>query len=833
MVTWIARASCPCRSISEGFAHAVHWCPEGFLLEGRPLYPHMHTIRSRARALLLSISMLAAAWSMAQPATVITGRVLDAENDQAIPYATVVAMAPGTTNLQGGGTTDMEGRFEFTSPAGEVDVHISFIGYAPDTIVGLVASNGRIEMGVIRLQENLLQLGEVEVVGETSRTRFELDKRVFSVGKDLSSTGASALEVLNNVPSVTVNVDGEISLRGERGVQILIDGKPSILTDGQSNALGTITADMIESIEVITNPSAKYDAAGTAGILNIVLRKEEKKGVNGSVSVNTGIPDNHSIGLSFNRRTQQFNLFTQMGAGYRSMPRYSRSINLDRTTNTTIRSEGEAFRNEYFYNITLGTDYHINERNVITLSGNMAFEDEDNPSRIDFSSSEGSDEPLSRWFREERTLAVNPKWQYDLQYKREFKNNKDHTLLMSAQGNYFGKEQSSTFLTTTLSGPSVNDDQLTATKFQRVDHTLKLDYTRPLSEKATVEAGAQYARNDVGNDFEVRDRIDDSYVVNSSLTNDFTFEQRVTAAYATGAFEGKQAGLKLGVRMEHTDLFTELVTTGQRNQRDFVDLFPSAHSSYKITEFFSLQAGYSRRIYRPGLWELNPFFNITNNFNIRTGNPDLLPEYSDSYELTTILIIPKASLNASVYHLFTREVIERVSVFENNVNTTVPVNLGTNAATGCEFNGKYDPVRWLTLSGDFNLNVFDRRGRFEERSFDFSGEKWTARLVSKFKLPGNFDVELTGNHISGFQTVQATQSGFSFLDLGLRKTIMKGKGVINFSVRDVFESRISEAIIDRTDFYLYTFDQRGRFITLGFSYGIGKGEAMSYSGRTR
>ncbi len=210
------------------------------------------------------------------------------------------------------------------------------------------------------LQENMQQLPEVEVVGDVSRTRFELDKRVFTVGEDLSSTGASALEVLNNVPSVNVSIEGVVSLRGSAGVQILIDGKPSILADGQSNALGTITADMIESVEVITNPSAKYDAAGTAGILNIVLKKEEQKGLNGSVSVNTGWPENHSVGVSLNRRTQKFNLFTQMGIGYRSLPRYEESINADRLGGSTIQSEGTSYRNETFYNITLGTDYHIN-----------------------------------------------------------------------------------------------------------------------------------------------------------------------------------------------------------------------------------------------------------------------------------------------------------------------------------------------------------------------------------------------------------------------------------------------------------------------------------------
>lgn len=767
----------------------------------------------------------------AQESTTITGTVLDANSAQAIPYATVVAMDNGTAEMLGGATTDFDGKFTLDSPTSSVYLVVSFIGYRADTLTQLTVANGTIDVGVIRLEENLQELPEMEVIGEVSRTRFELDKRVFTVGEDLSSTGASALEVLNNVPSVTVNIEGEVSLRGSAGVQILIDGKPSILADAQGNALGTITADMIESVEVITNPSAKYDAAGTAGILNIVLKKDEQKGLNGSVSLNTGWPDNHSVGVSLNRRTNKFNLFTQMGIGYRSLPRYSEDINTDRTTDTTVASEGTAYRNENFYNITLGTDYHINAKNVLTLSGNFAYEVESSPSSTEFDEFIGTEAPSSVWLREESTEATNPKWQYDLQYKREFKDNEDHTLLMSAQGSYFGKDQSSRFTSTTLSGEAVNTDQRTATNFNRADNIVKLDYTDPLSEKVTVETGAQYALNDVGNKYEVQNLIDGEYVVDPDFTNDFRYDQKVLGVYGTAAYEGDKSGIKVGLRMESTNLKTLLATTNVRNDQNFTDLFPSAHATHKISEFFSLQAGYSRRINRPSLWDLNPFFNITNNYNIRTGNPDLLPEYTNSFEFTSILIVKKASLNASVYHLYTTEVVERISVFANNVNTTTPQNIGTNATTGFEFNGKYDPAKWVTLNADLNISVFERKGSYEEQSFDFEGEKWTSRLTSKFKLPAGVDLEFTGNYISGYPTVQSTVSGYAFMDMGIRKKIMKGKGVFNFSVRDVFSSRIQESTIDQADFYQYSFQQRGRFITLGFSYGFGKGEAMSYSGR--
>jgi outer membrane receptor protein involved in Fe transport len=679
----------------------------------------------------LSLAAMASVDAFAQQKTTITGNVVDAGSAQPIPYATVIAVNNETAKTLVGATTDFDGQFTLASPTPSVFLVVSFIGFRTDTITQFTAAEVGSDAGVIRLHANHEQLDEVEVTREASRTRFELDKRVFTVGTDLSTTGASALDVLNHVPSVSVNIEGEVSLRGSSGVQILIDGKPSILADGQGNALGTITADMIESVEVITNPSAKYDAAGTAGILNIVLKKEEQKGLNGSVSLNTGSPDNHSVGFSLNRRTNKFNLFTQMGLGYRSLPRFAEAVNTDRNSGTTIASEGSSYRNENFYNITLGTDYHIDTRNVLTLSGNFAYEVESNPSSTAFSSFTGTDALTSEWVREEETEATNPKWQYDLQYKREFKDNKKHTLLMSAQGSYFGKDQSSQFTTNTLLGTTVNGDQRTATKFNRADQTLKLDYTDPLSDKLTLETGAQYALNDVGNNYAVRNLIDGDYVLDPDLTNDFQYDQKVLGIYGTGSYESGKSGIKLGLRMERTDLRTLLTTTNEGNDRVFTDLFPSAHATHKITEFFSLQAGYSRRIDRPRLWDLNPFFNITNNYNIRTGNPDLQPEYTNSFEITSILIVKKASLNASVYHLYTTDVMERISIFADNVNTTIPLNIGTNGATGFEFNAKYDPYKWVTLNADLNIGMFDRKGTYAEQSFDFTGQKLTSRLTTQ------------------------------------------------------------------------------------------------------
>ena len=763
----------------------------------------------------------------------ITGTVLDKNSQNPVEFATVMIGDNKTKTAITGVTTELDGEFKVETNATDFYIEISFIGFENKTITEFSIKNGKVSLGQIYMSENNQELEEVVVRAEKSTTEFRLDKRVFNVGKDLSSTGASALEVLNNVPSVNVDIEGAVSLRGSSGVQILINGKPSVLASEQGNALGTITADMIDKIEVITNPSAKYDAEGTSGIINIVIKKEERKGINGSVSINTGFPQNHSIGLSLNRRTEKFNLFSQVGVGYREMPNDSENINRDLVNGKTVYSNGTEHRNEKFYNLILGTDYHINKNNVLTLSGSFAYEVEEQPSLTNFKLEDAAGDIINEWSRTETTEANNPKYRYELQYKSNLKGHKDHALLISALGNFFGKDQSSEFFNNETIGSEAFADQQTSTNFKEGKYTFSLDYTKPFSDKITLETGAQYVINNVSNDFEVRNSINGEWIADASLTNLFEYDQKVLGVYGTGAYEGDKWGIKLGLRMENTDLKTLLVNTNQDNEINFTNFFPTLHTSYKLTEAFSIQGGYSRRIFRPRLWDLNPFFNIRNTFSIRTGNPDLLPEFTDSYEVSSIYIAGKTTFSASVYHRYTTDVVERVSTFENNVNTTMPMNIGTNRSTGLEINAKYSASKKLSFNGDFNYNYFNRQGELEATSFDFNANRWSSKITSKIKFPAGIDFEITGQYRSKYQTVQSVVSGNLFADIGLRKKIMKGKGVLNFSVRDLFASRIRESETSQDDFYAYSFRQRGRFITLGFSYGFGKGEAMEFSGAKR
>ncbi|WP_149274732.1 outer membrane beta-barrel family protein [Pareuzebyella sediminis] len=791
----------------------------------------MHSNSTKNFLLLLLIFGFTVAKAQTE-AVQITGKVVDS-NGLPIEFATVLIGDSETKKALEGTTTIEDGSFSMETDASNFYIEISFIGFEKKTFGSPVTKGGQIDLGTVTLSEDTEQLEEVIVQGEISRTEFKLDKRVFNVGKDLSTTGASALDVLNNVPSVNVNIEGQISLRGSQGVQILINGKPSVIASEEGNTLGTITADMIDRVEVITNPSAKYDAEGTSGIINIVIKKEQRKGLNGSVSVNTGAPDAHSLGVSLNRRGEKFNLFSQLGFGIRELPNDLVNRNVDLVNNTTILSRGTEYRNETYYNVVLGTDYYLNDSNVITLSGNFAMEIEDQPSQTAFTALDASGISTSEWERTEVTEATNPKLQFELQYKKDFDENDEHTLIFSSLGSFFGKDQSSDFNNTTISGDNNDAQQKTRTDFKEGIFTFKLDYTRPFSEKWKLESGAQFVLNDVANDYEVSNLQNGDFIIDNGLTNVFEFNQNVLGLYGTGSYEGTKWGVKAGLRVEQTNQDTFLATTNETNGQDYANLFPSIHSSYKFSDKISLQAGYSKRIYRPRMWDLNPFFNIRNNFSIRQGNPDLQPEFTDSYEVTSIYILGRASLNFGVYHRYTTEVIERVSVFENNVNTVRPENIGENNTTGIEFNAKYSPAKWLTLNGDFNYSQFNRDGTFENTVFDFNGNQWSSKLMAKLKLPADFEMETTGNYQSGFKTVQGTMSDQLFMDLGVRKNILKGKAVLNLSVRDLFASRVNENQIAQANFEVYNRRQRGTFVAFGFSYGFGKGEAMQYSGQRR
>ena len=512
------------------------------------------------------------------------------------------------------------------------------------------------------------------------------------------------------------------------------------------------------------------------------------------------------------------------------MPEKLREVFGDLVSQTEVKSIGHWEKNEEFINVTIGADYHFNEKHVLTLSTYYAYEGETEESEGNFSVERPNGLVVKSWLRDQSTTASNPKQQYELNYKGSFSEKGDHNLLLSVVGSSFAKDQSSIFGNNPLTGLDAPDNQQsTINNFSQNEYTLKADYERPLSEKIKLEAGAQYLVNKVFNDFSISNMESGKWQVIPQLTNTFFYRQDVFGLYSTGSYEGKKIGIKGGLRLENTDLETLLEQTDQRNEQDFLNLFPTFHASYKFNNDFSIQGGYSRRIFRPRFWHLNPFTDIRNNFSVWSGNPDLLPELTDSYEITGIWNLSILSINASIYRRFVTQTIENVTRFENGISQTRPTNIGTNSATGIEFNAKINPLEWWSINTDFNLNYFKRNGIFENQEFSFSANQWSSRLTNRLKLPADLTIEIVGDFRSSYRTFQREISGFAAANLAMRKKIMKGKAVVNLTVRDVFASRIYENITTNENLFDYSYSLQGRFFTLGLSFGIGKGKAIEFS----
>lgn len=761
----------------------------------------------------------------------VNGKVIDKKSQLPIEFVTVVAVDTVTQAVISGTTTDPSGEFTLSVKKNAFHIKIRQMGFNELLITDFTKDGSSIHLGELQLESSYQELDDVTVRAEKSQTVFKLDKRIFNVGKDLASSGGSALDVLNNVPSVEVTLEGGINLRGNPNVQILINGKPSVIANGSTNALGTITADMIDRVEVVTNPSAKYDAEGTSGIINIVLKKEKKKGTNGSFTVNTGIPNNHSVGLSLNHRREKLNIFTQLGAGRRTFLTNSVGESINRIPlYSRLTNDGLDEKNETFINIVLGADFHFNKYNTLTVSGHYAYEWEDQFSNTNYQLLNYDQEQIGGMLRSDSTIATNPKWQYDVRYTKEFKKGKDHQFIFSALGSFFGKDKTSSYNNSMASGSFTNVRQQSAADFKEGEYVFQGDYSRPLSKKTRMDLGAKYQLNDLTNDYSFSDLVNNSWVDNPGFTNVFGYTQHVLAGYMTYALEVEKVGFQAGLRYEHTDILTNLETTQETNRQNYGNFFPSAHISYEFSKKFSMQFGYSRRISRPGLWELNPFNSLRDNFNISTGNPNLTPEYTNSLELSSIHNWKKVSMNVIAFYSNTTDVINEWITVIDNVSYTSPQNIGSSNNLGVEVTAKITPLKWLSFLADGNWIYFDRKGSFQESTFNFNSQRWEARLQTNIKLPWEMEFQWSMRYQSAEKDVFQEELDNYFANAGLRKKLFKKRGVINLSVRDVFSTRRFTTQARTDSYYFYSNRQRGRYIVLGFSYSFGKGEAMEFSG---
>ncbi|WP_128545473.1 TonB-dependent receptor domain-containing protein [Larkinella soli] len=781
----------------------------------------------------LFVLLLAAASALAQTGGKfkVTGKLLDAQNDSPVVYAGVRLFKQTDSSFVAGGITTETGEFTVEAPGGTYYALLESIGYksVKKSNIRLAAETAPLNLGTIKLSASSKTLDEVVVQGEKSSVEFTLDKKIFNVGKDLANAGGTAADILSNVPSVAVDVEGNVSLRGSNSVRILIDGKPSGLVSLKGGSgLQQLQASMIESVEVITNPSARYEAEGMGGVINIILKKERKEGFNGSFDIITGNPANFGAAANVNYRRKNLNFFVNYTASYRNTPGRSSLYQEVYRNDSTFLTE-QTFNNKLKgqnNNARAGIDYYFNDNNILTGSYTWRISKGKRFSDIRYRDYLNSLDNLKTiTYRTQDETETEPNSEYAISYRRTFAR-KGHEL--NADVRYLDNWESSDqyFNQKTLlpdggvSGippvlqRSVNDE--TEKQF-----LVQIDYVQPFAKEGKFEAGVRSSSRDMTNDYWVREQIaGGGWTPIPGLTNNFVYEENINAAYGIIGNKSRRFSYQAGLRAEWTGVTTTLKQTNQVNPRKYANLFPSVHATYDLPNKHALQVSYSRRVRRPQYNDLSPFMTFSDNRNFFSGNPDLNPEFTDAFELGHIKYLEKGSISSSLYYRYTTGKIIRIRrVDENGFSNTRPENLATENSYGAEFTSSYSLYRWWKMDGSFNFFRAITNGDNLDDSFKADTYSWFVRATNRFTFWKNTDGQLRANYEAPQQTPQGRRKALATLDLSVSKDILKNNATLTLNVLDVFNSRRFRTITEGPNFYTYSNSQgRLRQVNLTFNY---------------
>ena len=771
----------------------------------------------------LLLACLLCSVSLAFSQQTLTGTLIDGNSNNALQYATVKLLNPSDSSMVAGSVTDELGAFTINAPAGSYLFEGSYIGYTSRTTPVELTDN--VDLGEVSLLQDQTQLEEVEITAQKSQTTFELDKKVFNVGQDITSVGTDAIDVLSNVPSVTTDIDGNVSLRGSGGVLILINGQQSgLINSGDPNALKNIPASLIERVEVITNPSARYDAEGQVGIINIVLKKQQQGGLNGSFNLDGGTPERYGASVNLNYRKNNVNLFTRLGGRYRSRPRdgftyYDYFAPLDDGI-TYQENTTDSHRSGVGGSGTIGVEYFLKETQYLTAQFDYEKGKDENESLVTY------DDYLSGrdLYRTSQRLDNEDENEEELEYSLRYNYDIDSLgkkVMAQVQFEQSDETELNDFEETLLFGNGFTPVQQIAENHEgQKEYLFQLDYILPFSSDAKMEFGAKSTLRDIDTDFEVQELVNGEYVTLEEQTNQFLYDEDIHALYAMYGNEAGALGYQLGLRGEYSDINTQLLQDNEENPRDYFQLFPSAFLTYRTDNGNAMQASYSRRINRPGFWELNPFLSFTNPRRIWRGNENLNPEYTNSFELGYLKEWELSTLNTTVYHRHTTDIIRRITEpIAADAVQVIPRNLDTRDATGFEFLYNSDLTKWLTVDLNTNFFYFTEDGGNINQQYEAEGFSWFARGTTRLRLPKNINGQLRFFYRGPSNTTQGEEQAIYSLDAGLSKEIFDGQGTISVNGRNLLNSlRGQDEIITDTFYSESEFQWRPPSAGFGFSY---------------
>lgn len=787
------------------------------------------------------------------PQITITGKIVDAKTNEPLEYATVVLKDIKTQQI-GGGITDEKGNFKIKTPKGTYDVRFEYISFKSITMSKKVLDK-TMSFGTIKLKEDASTLDEVVVIAERTTVDIRLDKKIYSIGKDLSVRGGNASDVLGNVPSVQVDVEGAVSLRGNDNVTILIDGRPSALVGiNGADALRQIPAEAIEKVEVITSPSARYDAEGTGGIINIILRKNKLTGFNGSMQFDIGYPERYGAALNANLRNKKWNFFTNTGFRYRAVPGNSFSnsqfFSPEALNDRVIedRTFGRLGRNLF---TSFGTEYFINDNSSIiaNIVLNRGNDDDTNTNIIERFAADGTINEATR--RTENESEDEDRIQYTLDYINNF-DGKGKKLSINLQ---YSKEEEDILNSIDEFETPINElnDLEGVVESQNEERALlQLDFVIPKGENIQYELGYRGNYRDIFNGFFLEEILQEDFDngslnVTTIIDNGFQYQEFVNAGYFQYGQEFKKFNLLAGLRYEHTAIEIDALNSDDLDSdKSYGNLFPTFNLGYEIRDGESFSLGYNRRIRRPRGRFLNPFPSRSSESNIFSGNVDLDPVITDAFEVSYLRRWGKVTLSTSVYYNTSQDNWEFIQ--ENTGDITdngdpilrrFPINLSTQDRVGYEFTLSYRPFKAWSINTDFNLFRVTTDGEYvnpdtgQVFNFDFENTAFFLRLNQKLQLPGKLDVQINSNYRGPNRNAQTEREGIFSMNIAASKDIFKEKATLSLNVSDLLNSRVrrQNIIIPDVSNQYSEFQWRERQITLSFIYRFNQKKKRGRGGR--
>lgn len=784
--------------------------------------------------------------SNAQRDVKVTGKVIDKETKEPLEYATIAFFSKRQNKVVTGGITDVNGSFNIPVPMGMYDVSIEYISFKTITLNSRRLTSDT-NLGSFEMEVDAQALEAVEVIAERTTVELRLDKKIYNVGRDLTVRGGTVSDVLDNVPSVSVDVEGNVSLRGNDDVRILINGKPSGLVGlNSTEALRQLPAESIERVEVITSPSARYDAEGTAGILNIILRRSKLQGLNGAITVNAGHPTSAGASGNINFRTGDFNFFNTTGYNYREVPGNSSTSTefFNGNEPSTFLDETRDFdRIRKGINTNFGVEWYVNDTSSFTTS--IVYRDSENESNttnvLDELDSNGS--LINRTERFDPELEDDKTVQYSLNYDKQFNGDSQHRFTFDFQ--YENSEETEASL---ISQNNIAIENVINTEDQnRI--LLQTDYVKPIGKSGQFELGYRGNFQNLEADYLVEFSDDGiNFENNKDLSNTLDFKQYVNAFYTQyGNKIGEKFTFLFGLRYENTRRQIIQKTSGDFDKKTFSQFFPTVNLGYAVSEDQSITFGYNRRIRRPRSYFINPFPSRSSATSIFQGNPALDPSVSDAFDIGYLNRFGKLTLNSSVYFQRAKDIFSFISrdtddfyIFETNQTINIndpdfdtlnnlydlvpviargPVNLATNERFGFEFTLSYRPNRKWNMNGNFNLFNSVTKGEFNGQNLDAENLSWFIRFNNKYTLPGEIDWQTRVFYMGPRETAQSKSKGMFSTDLAFSKDLFKDNASLAFRVSDVFNTRKRQSESFTPTFRGESeFQWRQRSFNLSFTY---------------